>query len=316
MLEARDETTVPISVTNTGQRAWDPARVHLSYHWLWIVPRELAHRSRTLPYQDGIRTELGGTIAPGAHVALHARLLAPDYPGLYWLQWDMVEEGVTWFAQVSPRHPRYLVVVLPTPAGFFAPIPLIVALAGLLAFRRFAAPDVVWCVTTLLSKQLLLFEEAKLEPTTVAYWLAVVVAVLPPVLLMAALPRRLRAPALFVVGAFGSVLMLGDVVYYRFFGDVLSAPAMLAIRQTGQVTASIRSLLTPDLIWLIVDLPFAFWLVVRLARRDAQTPPRARTRTVGAVAPRRAGGGRRGRVGAWRVGFDSARPDVSCSHGR
>jgi hypothetical protein len=142
-------------------------------------------------------------------VVLQGRLLAPDHPGLYWLQWDMVEENITWFAQVSPRQPRSLVVILPTLAGFFAPIPLIAALAGLLAIRRFAAPDVVWCAATLLSKQLLLFEEATLEPTDVAYWLAVVAAVLPPVLAMMALPRRPRAPVL-VVGAFGSALMLGD----------------------------------------------------------------------------------------------------------
>ena len=115
---------------NTGTDAWDPSRVHLSYHWLWLVPRELAFRSRTLPYQDGIRTELGAPVPPGGRVAVDGRLLAPAVPGVYWLQWDMVEEGVTWFVQVSPRQPRHLVVILPTAAEFFAPLPLLVALAG------------------------------------------------------------------------------------------------------------------------------------------------------------------------------------------
>jgi len=55
-----------------------------------------------------------------------------------------------------------------------------VALAGILAIRRFTAPDVVWCAATLISKQLRLSEEAVLEPTRVAYWLAVVAAVLLP----------------------------------------------------------------------------------------------------------------------------------------
>ena len=44
-----------------------------------------------------------------------------------------------------------------------------------------------------------------------------------------------------------------DVVYYRFFGDVLSAPAILAVRQTGHVWSSIRSLLSPILFWIVVD---------------------------------------------------------------
>jgi len=71
------------------------------------VPPELLHRSRTVPYQDGIRTSLGDApLAAGAAVELQGRILAPEIPGVYWLQWDMVEENVTWFAQVAPRQPR------------------------------------------------------------------------------------------------------------------------------------------------------------------------------------------------------------------
>src|SRR5262249_44535956 len=105
VLQTSQEVTVPLAVVNTGQRAWDPSSVHVSYHWLWIVPRELVRRSRTVPYQEGIRTELDAPAKPGALVAVAGCLLAPRWPGLYWLQWDMVEEGVTWFAQVSPRQP-------------------------------------------------------------------------------------------------------------------------------------------------------------------------------------------------------------------
>ncbi len=108
MLHAGEETTVPLTVANAGERAWDPSRVHVSYHWLWIIPRELARRSRTVPYQEGIRTELRGAVPPGTGVAIETRLLAPAYPGLYWLQWDMVDEHVTWFAQVSPGQQRRL----------------------------------------------------------------------------------------------------------------------------------------------------------------------------------------------------------------
>src|SRR6185369_13178355 len=128
---------VPVTLSNTGPGAWDPSRIHLSYHWLWLVPRELLHRSRTVPYQDGIRTELGDApVVPGARVSLPGRLLAPEVPGVYWLQWDMVEEGVTWFAQVAPRQPRTLVLVVPPPAWLCAPLPLITALWGLYALRR------------------------------------------------------------------------------------------------------------------------------------------------------------------------------------
>ncbi len=298
LLDTSRETTIALVVTNTGQRAWDPARVHVSYHWLWLVPRELVRRSRTVPYHDGIRTDLGDhPIAPRAEIALQGRLLPPSIPGLYWLQWDMVEEGVTWFAQVAPRQPRTLVVVLPPPAWILAPLPLIVALAGLFAlgrrdvaqafrdreqinlnafsyrlFRPANVSDVVWCAATLLTKPLILAHDALLEPTAVSYWLILVVALSVPLVGLLILPRRVRPFVLFAVGVFGSLVILGDIVYYRFFGDVLSAPALLAVHQTGHVMGSIQSLITPGLVWMILDWPFAGWLVVRLSWRPERGP--------------------------------------------
>ncbi len=272
VLQTSEETTVPLVVTNTGQRTWDPERMHVSYHWLWLVPRELARRSRSVPYHDGIRTDLERPVAPGAPLTVQGRLLAPTYPGLYWLQWDMVEEGVTWFAQVAPRQSRTLVVVVPPPAWAFAPLPLVVALCGLYRLRRstawVATADVWWCAATLATKPLIVAHDALLEPTAVSYWLILVVALLIPIAAMLILPRRIRPWVLLAIGVLGSLVILGDDVYYRFFGDVLSTSAMLAVNQTARVWGSIRSLFTPGLAWLIVDWPFALWLAVALERRS------------------------------------------------
>jgi phosphoglycerol transferase MdoB-like AlkP superfamily enzyme len=294
LLHTGEETMVAVTVRNTGQRTWDDARIHLSYHWLWIVPRELARRSRNVPYHDGIRTVFGTDVLPGGRVQVEGRILAPEYPGLYWLQWDMVEEDVTWFAQVSPRQPRRLVVVLPSLAGAFAPLPLLVALVGALALasgarsrstvdsgvRRIA--DLAWCAAALLAKPFVLVREALLEPTWVAYWLMLMAAIIVPLLGMLALPRRARAWALFACGVLGTLLMLGDGLYYQFFGDVLSAPAMLAVRQTGHVSGSIRSLLAPTLLWLVADLPVALWMTILLTRatRTVSSPRRTRVALV------------------------------------
>ena len=278
VLHAHDQTVVPITVTNTGTRAWNPTGVHVSYHWLWLVPRELAKRSRTVPFHDGIRTDLGGEVKPGVAVPLEGQLLAPQWPGLYWLQWDMVEEGVTWFAQVSPRQPRQLVIVLPTLAGLASPLPLLVALVGLgaLAWTRgaqsrsaafAAAGDVAWCATTLAAKPLVLARDALLEPTAAAYWLILVAALAPPLVCLAVFPRRVRAWLLLLAGGVGTMVLVGDELYYRFFGNVLSVAAVLGAGQTGQVWDSIRSLFAPDMLWLVIDLPFASWLVFLIARR-------------------------------------------------
>ena len=288
------EVAVPVTVANTGVRSWDTARVHVSYHWLWLVPREAFKRSRwDLPYHDGIRSELtdrGESLAPGARIALHGRILAPVLPGLYWLQWDMVEEGAAWFAQGAPRQPRTLVIVLPTMTWWFGPLPLLIALAGCLAFWRGTAPrlagvsDVLWCGAALGARPLILVDDALLEPTAVAYWLIVIAAVVPPALALLLLPKRLRAWALLGIGLFGSALILADVLYYRFFGNVLSAPAVLAARQTGRVWGTIRSVLTPELLWLIVDWPLAIWLIIRVSREHTPGPSlRARVTAVAAA---------------------------------
>jgi phosphoglycerol transferase MdoB-like AlkP superfamily enzyme len=293
VLHAAEETSVPVTVQNIGQDAWDTSQTHLSYHWLWLVPRELLKRSRTVPFQDGIRTVIAAGVPPGGTAQVEGRLLAPDYPGLYWLQWDMVKEGVTWFAQVSPRTPRQLVIVLPTLSGLFAPLPLLVALLASISLGRgrarsrttlalLAGADVIWCAAVLLSKPLILIHEALLEPTPMAYWLTLVAAVTPPVVALVLLPRRARAWTLLAAGVLGTLLMLGDALYYRFFGDVLSVSAMLAARQAGQVTSSIRSLMTSATVWLIIDVPCACWLTIALSRRAASIESRRPSRSAGA----------------------------------
>jgi len=298
LLETSQEITVPVALTNSGPHAWDPARVHLSYHWLWLVPREAATRSRwNVPFQNGIRTDLDGLTAPGARVALQGRVLAPAWPGVYWLQWDMVEEGVAWFAQVSPRQPRTLVLVVPPLASDLAPLPLLAALSGLIVLARMrtrlpvphalcacaGAADVVWCAVALTAKPFIVLHDALLEPTAVAYWLVVLAGVMPPVLAWLVLPRRARVWTLASVGIAGSLVVLGDVIYYRFFGDVLSAPALLGAHQTGHVWGSIRSLLSPGLVWLVADWPLAIALAIRLSRHEDVTVAR-RPRLIVATA--------------------------------
>jgi phosphoglycerol transferase MdoB-like AlkP superfamily enzyme len=292
VLRAQQEITVPLNITNSGLRGWDPAGVRLSYHWLWIVPPELARRSRTVPYHDGIRTELPEPVAPAGRMAVQGRLLAPSWPGLYWLQWDMVAEGVTWFAQVSPRQPRQLVVVVPTLNALATPLPLMTALVGIWAVgvaRRgkarltsrpqgvrvrsllavAASADAVWCAATLFAKPLMLVREALLEPTSAAYGLIMFTALVPVLLCLALPTRRVRAGALLLCGVLGTFVILGDALYYWFFGDVLSASAVFAARQTGQVWSSIHSLFTPRMIWLLLDVPFAVWLTISAMRFGA-----------------------------------------------
>jgi hypothetical protein len=51
---------------------------------------------------DGPRTSLGNDLTPGASVTLKAGVLAPPHPGIFRLQWDLVQEDVSWFGMDWP----------------------------------------------------------------------------------------------------------------------------------------------------------------------------------------------------------------------
>src|SRR5258708_30772831 len=124
--------------------------------------------------------------------------------------------------------------------------------------------DVLWGAATRGAKPLILAHDALLEPTAVADWLVLAVAILVPLTATLILPRRVRPWVLLAIGIFGSLLILADVVYYRFFGDVLSTPALLAAHQTGHVWGSVGSLFSPGLVWLALDWPVAPWPLLPL----------------------------------------------------
>ncbi len=95
--------TVPVIVTNTGRLVWDSRAetpLMLSYHWLPID----ANYFITF---EGDRTEFPAPVAPGATVALLAKVRTPRQPGRYRLEWDIVQEGRLWFS-TEPGATRLL----------------------------------------------------------------------------------------------------------------------------------------------------------------------------------------------------------------
>ena len=85
--------TVEVEVRNVGVRTWVPEGPYpfaLGYH--------LYREDGTPVAYDGPRTPLPRPVPPGESVRLRARLVAPAEPGRYRVQWDMVQEAVTWFS--------------------------------------------------------------------------------------------------------------------------------------------------------------------------------------------------------------------------
>ncbi len=85
---------VPVTLTNTGNQAWNFAGanpVNLTYHWYD------ASGANAVVW-DGARTSLGADVAPQATKAVTANVTVPPTPGTYLLRLALVKEGVTWFA--------------------------------------------------------------------------------------------------------------------------------------------------------------------------------------------------------------------------
>jgi hypothetical protein len=82
--------TVMVTVQNTSSQTWPAGgNFRLSFHWF---------RGGAQVVHDGDRTLLPSAVPPGVAVSLMAKVTAPWTIGAATLQWDMVQEGVTWFS--------------------------------------------------------------------------------------------------------------------------------------------------------------------------------------------------------------------------
>ena len=200
-----------------------PARVHVSYHWLWLVPREALHTiALTVPYHDGIRTRaaVDAPLAPGARVdaaGAHARAgRSRASTGCSGTWWRRASPGLRRSRRASRARSS---IVLPTLAWLFAPLPLLIALAGCssaLARRGAGAARsrmVARIADVALVRRGAGRQAADPRRTTrsssrraVAYWLIVVAAVVPPVAGSARCCRGACVPWMLLgIGMFGSL---------------------------------------------------------------------------------------------------------------
>jgi SAM-dependent methyltransferase len=90
-----EKRQLSVRVLNVGNAAWEWLGVSwpivLGNHWL------SGDGSSMITRDDG-RAETGRTVVPGEHTTCEIGVTAPNSPGNYMLELDLVEEGVTWFA--------------------------------------------------------------------------------------------------------------------------------------------------------------------------------------------------------------------------
>lgn len=106
---ASSEFAIVTRVRNTSSEIWPargPTRVNLAYRWL--TP------SGDAVIPDGRRTSLPRDVAGGESIEIEQTIAAPDEPGSYLLELDLVRERVSWFSSRRPGEPcREPVEILP-----------------------------------------------------------------------------------------------------------------------------------------------------------------------------------------------------------
>ncbi len=266
-----------VTFRNDGSLTWRPGDgFRLSYHW--------RDRRGAIAEFEGERTELPGPVPSGASIEVALRVLMPERAGRYAWEPDVVQERVRWVSLTDPtRTAPYRVLVLPDWAVAVGGIlPAVVALAGVLvAGRRFPTDRLArlaagaWLGVGLLAKPTFLYAAMSTSPESPSRWLgAFTVATL--CLLLAPLPRRVLAVLAWALAAAASVFIWADILYFRFFDDLISVGALQATGNLRDLGGAVQELARTSDAFLFLDLPIGLVLAARLARNTAAPSPRRR----------------------------------------
>jgi phosphoglycerol transferase MdoB-like AlkP superfamily enzyme len=289
---------VELVLRNQGKRTWLPdGRFAASYHWLGrdeTSPRPDGQN----PAWEGRRTSFPFAVGTGETVALEMSVEGPRRPGLWKLQWDLVEEGVCWFSdRLAEPPPAETVLVIPDPArhgSWWSLLVLGAAATAVSVFKLgrphlliglFAAGDLLWCAGALSIKQGFVLAEKGDSPST-SGWLLIVGGAAALGLLTFVLPERFRGWARWVMVAGVTLLLWADSVYLRFFGDLPAASALSGIGQLKQTGASIREMVMLRDLWLWLDLLPGLVLIliaIRLRRVIGPRPSQAAAAALGVM---------------------------------
>ena len=110
---AGTSSTARVMLENAGTAAWRDGIV-LSYHWL-------DDRGNPIVW-DGLRTSLP-VVEPGGRVTVEALVRAPIPPGRYGFTFDLVAEGIAWFAELGNDPVGAEIDVGRRPGGHTADLP-------------------------------------------------------------------------------------------------------------------------------------------------------------------------------------------------
>jgi len=280
LMEPDREYTAEVSVTNISPvTIGNNDGMNLAYHW--------KNENGDTVIWDGIRTSISEEIMPGETLILDANFITPSTPGRYILEWDLVNEGIAWLGLVEPTNSQsfelrvYSPVVRTILAWSWLVLLAVLAVvarlvAGKLARRNPSFQkinhainlagvhfkhhlDIFIFIFILLLKFAYFTHVTGYQIETNGTFITLSVLILLGGLIGSIKPVKWRIVLFGALDLFFSFLIFADLVYWRYFGDILSANVLLQSDQTGDITTSIMklidakdvaTLLTSLLIWI------------------------------------------------------------------
>ena len=248
LLVAEGRRRVALTVRNDGLTAWSgDGTFAVAAHWFDGSGRVLTW--------DGERTALPRNVPPGEEVRLDAVLATPAAVGRLAVQWDVVHEGVCWVSERDPTPPpmrRIWLVAAPPVAPLLLVLATVAATVVLLRVRGRRGPLVVlaWGVAAVAVLQWQVLREAGVGPTALG---AVAILGGAALLMLPTLvaPRRIGPWLVWLLTTVLAVAALGEIVYVRFFGDLVSVASLGAARHGARLADSATALLAARDLWLL-----------------------------------------------------------------
>ncbi|MNB79802.1 Lipoteichoic acid synthase 1 [compost metagenome] len=262
---------VEIKIENTGSVNWDSQNsYYLSYH--------LLDKNYNVVLYDGIRSSFSEKIPPGDTATLLANVKLPSKPGVYYIQWSIVKEGVSWFdSKIDnntslPRLNVYSVFLL-----YFICLFLVIFLSVFTFFIfyyiKFEKKDIIGSVRGTI---LFYIERADILWLAISlylkiHWSTIHVTnyvssnyyvfvngglILSLVILNQIGWSRRRIFVGLSINLVSSFILLSDLVYFSYFNDVITTGSIINATQLSSMSDSVASLIKKEQIFtLFGDLP-------------------------------------------------------------
>ncbi|MEI0739107.1 sulfatase-like hydrolase/transferase [Paenibacillus sp. JTLBN-2024] len=210
-----------------------------------------------------MRSTLPYAVGPGEEVDINASIAFPGNTGKYIIQWDMVNEGFGWFGNgkfVSEKqtkitfHSEFWIYLI-----WFFTFLLMVYLSVLisdfiktktLGFRKSIQSmffvligyfDIIWITISLYFK--VKWGTVLISGDINSVKLMVLGVIITALVLNCFINRKIRFFVTILLNIMVSLLIFSDLIYFRYFNDVITTGTIFNAKQLANVTDSISNLI-------------------------------------------------------------------------